>query len=169
MEISEQTLDKLRAKLRFKAQYHLGWWCADLDDIVQETMVRLLRAEREGLIRSPDAWAAFASATCNNVIHEYRRRLWRDASEQRASREPQSASESYELETRDLVQNIIAQLPTRDQLILRAFYLDEKTIDQICVETGISRVSFRVALFRAKKKFREKLHPPLKPAGAGSH
>jgi RNA polymerase sigma factor (sigma-70 family) len=169
MKIPEDALDKLRAKLRFKARYQLGSWCPDVDDAVQETMVRLLRAERDGAIRSLDTWAAFANATCNNVIHEYRRRLWRNAPEEATSEEPRSPSQFSALEARDLVENAIAHLPPRDQQILRAFYLEEKSVDQICGETGINRAHFAVALFRAKERFRKILGPELKSLGVGSH
>jgi RNA polymerase sigma factor (sigma-70 family) len=169
MKIPENELVKLRSKLRFKAQFHLGPWCPDVDDVVQETMVRLLHAERDGLIRSLDSWVAFANATCNNVIHEYRRRLWRDTPQEPSTQEPQSGSHFSALETLDLVENIIAQLPAKDQQILRAFYLDEKTVDQICAETGINRTHFGVALFRAKERCRKILRPYVKSTGAGNH
>lgn len=81
MSILENELEKLRSKLRFKVQDHIGRFCPDIDDVVQETMHRLLQAEQHGLIRSPKAWAAFASTTCNNVTYEYRRRLWRDGTQ----------------------------------------------------------------------------------------
>jgi RNA polymerase sigma factor (sigma-70 family) len=109
------------------------------------------------------------AATCNNVIHEYRRLLWRNAPEEASTREPPSPSAFPALESRDLVENTIAHLPARDQHILRAFYLEEKSIDQICTETGINRAHFAVALFRAKERFRKILLPSVKSVEAGSH
>jgi RNA polymerase sigma factor (sigma-70 family) len=169
MKIPENALVNLRPKLRFKAQYHLGPWCPDVDDVVQETIVRVLRAERDGAIRSLETWVAFANATCNNVIHEYRRRLWRDAAQEPIPQEPHSPSQASTLERRDLVEYVMTDLPARDQQILRAFYLEEKSVDQICIEIGINRAHFGVALFRAKEKCRKILMPSMKSADAGSH
>ena len=42
-------LDRLRLKLRYKVLYHVGHNCADVDDLVQETLVRFFRAEQAGI------------------------------------------------------------------------------------------------------------------------
>jgi DNA-directed RNA polymerase specialized sigma24 family protein len=68
------TLERYRLKLRYKVSYHLGSSCPDVEDVVQETMLRFLSALRTEKMRSPESIAAFLSGICNNVIHEYRRR-----------------------------------------------------------------------------------------------
>jgi RNA polymerase sigma factor (sigma-70 family) len=169
MSISEEALQKLRLRLRFKVRHQLGPWCPDVDDVIQETFARLLRAERDGAIRNADTWAAFAVATCNNVIHEYRRNLWREAPGEAAAPEPRSSSHFAAIEAGDLVESVISQLSARDRQILRAFYLEERTVDQICAEIGITQAHFRVALFRAKERFRKMLESGLKSAAAERH
>jgi RNA polymerase sigma-70 factor (ECF subfamily) len=155
MTISDQALDILRRKLQFKVRHYLGFWCPDIDDVVQESIVRLLRAETQGIIRNPSAWAAFASAICNNVIHEYRRNVWRDTPSKLQSEEPRTACHFAALEARDLVEKLVGHLPARDQQVLRAFYLEGKSRDQICTEIGMSPSHLRVTLFRAKERLRK--------------
>jgi RNA polymerase sigma factor (sigma-70 family) len=169
MGISENALEKLRLRLQFKVRHQLGPWCPDVEDIVQETVVRLLRAERNGALRNADTWAAFAIATCNNVIHEYRRSIWRETATEVNTREPGTASHFSAIEAGDLVESVIAQLSARDRQVLRSFYLEERTVDQICAQNGITQSHFRVALFRAKERFRKMLQSGLKSAAAESH
>jgi RNA polymerase sigma factor (sigma-70 family) len=68
-----------------------------------------------------------------------------------------------------LVESVIAQLSARDRQILRSFYLEERTVDQICAQSGITQSHFRVALFRAKERFRKMLQSGLKSAAVESH
>src|SRR5438093_10409389 len=78
MQIDAETLDKFRLKLRSKVRYHVGGVCPDVEDLVQETLVRFLRCAEDDKIRSPSNLGAFLNGVCNNVILEYRRRLWRE-------------------------------------------------------------------------------------------
>ena len=119
MNISGEDLEALRRKLAFKVRYALGSWSADVEDIVQETIVRLLRTAHDGGIRSAANWGAFAAAVCSNVIHEHRRKYWREVDEQLAN--PNSSTESHaaRIEANEVVQRILAQLLPRDQQLLR--------------------------------------------------
>jgi DNA-directed RNA polymerase specialized sigma24 family protein len=128
MEIDNQAIESLRLKLRYKVRYHLGSYCPDIDDVVQETLSRLLEAARADRIRNPGSLGAFASATCNNVIHEYRRGLWREA--------------PYEQH----------ELP-----------------EQISEETGLTAANMRVALFRARERFRKISGDGMKSIVSGRH
>src|ERR1035441_5999918 len=78
MELSDTEIQSLRLKMRAKVRHHLGGFCPDVEDVVQESMARWIRAEREGRIERPENPGAFLSGICNNVILEYRRRVWRD-------------------------------------------------------------------------------------------
>src|SRR5580692_6422395 len=76
--LTEAAVDRLRLKLRYKVLYHLGHGCADVDDLVQESLARFFRAEQKQLIRNPDESGAFLNGVCRNVILEYRRRIRRE-------------------------------------------------------------------------------------------
>ena len=64
--------------MRYKVLYHLGHNCADVDDLVQETLTRFLRAEQRRQIRNTEEFGAFLNGVCRNVILEYRRRIRRE-------------------------------------------------------------------------------------------
>lgn len=164
-------LEKHRLKLRYKVCYHLGSSCPDVEDVVQETMVRFLRALQSEKMRNPESLAAFLSGICNNVIHEYKRRLWKkpvsDADLPLSAGAADLGVDTTEL--RQAIGLVMVQLTPRDREILRAFYLEEKDKSEICRVTGLTEVQFRVALFRAKERFREIYQQSLKRKAAQQH
>src|ERR1700709_152942 len=78
MDLTEPSLDRLRLKLRYKVLYHVGYNCADVDDLVQESLARFIRAEQRQAIRNTEEFGAFINGVCRNVILEYRRRVKRE-------------------------------------------------------------------------------------------
>ncbi len=156
MSLSGEEIEKLRPKLRFKVSYELGFLCPDIDDVVQETIARYLVASKEDKLRNPEADSAFLNGVCRNVISEYRRRSMRDEPMPEVVPEPpgKSLPESELFELRQAIARGMAQLPDRDRRILRAFYLEEKTKEEILEQTGMTDQNFRVVLFRAKERFR---------------
>lgn len=170
MELDPETLERYRQKLRYKAYYHLGGFCPDIDDVVQETLVRGVSAIQEQKIHKPDSVGAFLSGTCNNVILEYQRKMWREGpGEEPAENATLVAPEAEALELQEAVAAALVQLSERDEQILRAFYLQERDKEEICQALGLSDAQFRVALFRAKERFR-KIYPlGVKRAVGGRH
>jgi RNA polymerase sigma-70 factor (ECF subfamily) len=160
MELDPETIDRYRRKVRYKVCYHLGSFCQDVEDVVQETVTRFLGAIQDGKVRNPESLGAFLSGICNNVILEYRRRLWKEPLSDSDSNPPEAMvpPEAELLDLREAIDAALAQLPKRDRDILRAFFLQEKSKDEICDSMGLSDVQFRVALFRAKDRFRKIYH-----------
>jgi RNA polymerase sigma factor (sigma-70 family) len=154
MHITDEALRSLRERLLFKVRYNLGFWSPDAEDIVQETITRLLHAANEGGIRNPQSWSAFAGATCNNVIHEHRRKFWRESGNEELMSQATSEPAAAAIEAKEAVARALPQLCLRDRDLLHAFYLEEKTPEQICAEMNLTPGNFRVALFRAKERFR---------------
>jgi RNA polymerase sigma-70 factor (ECF subfamily) len=171
MDIDKEAIDKFRLKLRIKVRYHVGRFCPDEEDLVQETLVRFLRFAEDDRIRNLDNVGAFLNGVCKNVIMEYRRRLWREEPYDLEFREDGCAKDrdTELLEVREAVEAGLAQLSERDHAILRAFYLEEKTRDEICNTLGATDTQFRVALFRAKQRFRKIYHESVKQRTVRSH
>jgi RNA polymerase sigma-70 factor (ECF subfamily) len=169
--LDPSTLERYRLKLRYKVAYHLGSSCPDVDDVVQETMVRFFRALRTEKVRSPESTAAFLSGICNNVIHEYKRRLRKEPLSEPglAAYEKPSEQGADVVELRQVIGLVMAQLGPKECDILRAFYLEERDKSEICRTMGLSDIQFRVALFRAKEKFREIYRQNLKRNVAKQH
>ncbi|MGB6945070.1 MAG: sigma-70 family RNA polymerase sigma factor [Bryobacteraceae bacterium] len=156
MNFSGEDLEKLRARLRFKVSYDVGFYCPDIDDIVQESLARFLVAAREEKIQNPAAAPAFLNGVCRNVILEYRRRNMRDEPMPEVVPEPPGSGipEADLFELRQAIAAGLEQLSDRDRRVLRSFYLEEKSKEEILKQTGMSDENFRVVLCRAKERFR---------------
>ena len=156
MDLSEPSLERLRLKLRYKVLYHVGHGCADVDDLVQESLARFIKAEQRHQIRNTEEFGAFLNGVCRNEILEYRRRMRREPNLDQDMPIPDVGvrPEAEILEMRDAIDNGLAELAERDRTILRALYLDGKEKDEICREWNMTDAQFRVVLFRAKERFR---------------
>jgi RNA polymerase sigma-70 factor (ECF subfamily) len=156
MEIDEPALERLRLKLRYKVLYHVGHNCADVDDLVQESLARFIRASQRQQIRNTEEFGAFLNGVCRNVILEYRRRARREPVSDTEGTLPERGvrPDAEILELRDAIDNGLAELSDRDRAILRALYLEGKEKDEICDEWKMTDAQFRVVLFRAKERFR---------------
>lgn len=155
-ELDSATLERLRLKLRYKVLYHVGHNCADVEDLVQETLARFVRAGQRSQIRNTEEFGAFLNGVCRNVILEYRRRLRREpVSDQKTELPERGVRPDAEiLEMRDSIDQSLAELSDRDRAILKALYLEGREKDEICAEWHMSDAQFRVVLFRAKERFR---------------
>lgn len=171
MEIDEATLERLRLKLRYKVLYHVGHNCADVDDLVQESLARFIRAGQRQQIRNTEEFGAFLNGVCRNVILEYRRRQRREPTSDSESEIPERGvrPDAEILEMRDAIDSGLAELSDRDRTILRALYLDGRDKDEICREWNMSDAQFRVVLFRAKERFRRAYSGEMKQSAADRH
>ncbi len=171
MDLNEPSIDRLRLKLRYKVLYHVGHGCADVDDLVQETLVRFFRAEQRNQIRNTEEFGAFLNGVCRNVILEYRRRVRREPVMEPDMPIPDAGSrpEAEIFEMRDAINNGLAELAERDRMILRSLYLEGKEKEDICKEWNMTDAQFRVVLFRAKERFRRVYSADVKRAGTAEH
>jgi len=171
MDLSEAALERLRRKLRYKVLYHVGHNCADVDDLVQETLARFIRAEQRQQIRNPEDFGAYLNGVCRNVILEYRRRTRREPAldPEITIAETGVRPDAEIFEMRNAIDHGLAELAERDRTILRAFYLEGKDKDVICGEWKMSDAQFRVVLFRAKERFRRAYNGELKQTPGSRH
>jgi RNA polymerase sigma-70 factor, ECF subfamily len=170
MQLNENEIDHLRRKLLYKIRFHVGSVCPDVDDLAQETLARFIRSINQGTIRDPEKSGAFLNSVCNNVIHEYRRRLWRETPyDSEVHSEPSVNPAAENMELRDLIEAGLGELSLRDRTILRDFLLEEHSKEQICREIGLSDAQFRLILFRAKGRFRQIYQNTLKQRATAKH
>jgi RNA polymerase sigma-70 factor (ECF subfamily) len=164
MEIDEASLIRLRLKLRYKVLYHVGHNCADVDDLVQESLTRFLRAQQRQLIRNTEEFGAFLNGVCRNVILEYRRKVRREPMLDPDLPLPDAGvrPEADILEMRQGIDIGLAELAERDRTILRCLYLEGRDKEDICKDWNMSDAQFRVVLFRAKERFRRVYATELK-------
>ena len=131
-----------------------------IDDIQQETFLRVfVTLRRDGGLQSASRLGAFVNAICNNVYMEYLRSRsigTADAStdEPRDSRKGVEETLISE-EHRQVVHEVLAEMPRKDEQVLRSVLLDEREKSEVCRELKISRENLRVILYRARTRFRE--------------
>ena len=144
----------LRIKLRAKMLAS-----ETVEDLRQETYIRVLVALRKDGVRQPERFGAFVNSICNNVLLEF----YRSSSRTTPLEEPQleRADENVDLEgqlvtkqTKERVRQVLQALPKKDRALLQAFFLQEKDKNEVCAQFGVDRDYLRVLLHRAKDKFR---------------
>lgn len=142
-------------KLRFRLHS-----TSAIDDVRQETFVRVLRAVRsEGGIRNARTLGAFVNSVCNNVLREHYRSTGRmeptdEAIAERPDRTVDLEGALVTQQTRERVRDVLAKLPEKDRRLLRAMFLEDKDKDEVCREFRVDRDYLRVLLHRAKQSFR---------------
>jgi RNA polymerase sigma-70 factor, ECF subfamily len=148
----ELLLIKLRSRLRSPAA---------VEDAIQETFLRVLRAVRQpGGIQSPGGFGSFVNSVCNNVLFELYRShsrvapLGDDTGAQIV--DPRVGSEESVVldEERALVRKVLETLPPKERQLLDWLFFEERDKDEICRTLGIDRNYLRVLLHRAKQRFK---------------
>lgn len=151
---------KLRRRLRQRE------W---IDDICQETFLRVLRAVRapERGVRHAERLGAYVNAVCTNVMLEHLRAGTRHPQIAEGLPEAPDRGQSAEAsllsaERLGRVRYVIERLPDKDRRVLRALFVEERDKDELCAELGVDRAYLRVLLHRAKHQFKARY-----VAGAG--
>ena len=130
-----------------------------VEDVRQETFVRVLTLVRANEIREPGQLGSMVNSVCNNVLLEHYRAKSRTTSNIDDVPEDTFAAESIgavaeSREAQQLVRRILSELPDRDRRLLQLVLLDERDKDAVCAELGLSRDYLRVLLHRAKRSFK---------------
>lgn len=130
-----------------------------VEDLRQETYIRALLQIRRNGVRQPERLGAFVNSICNNVLQEFYRAKNRTSPlDDNYHQKPDPAINQEGLiitaQIKNRVRQVLEELPERDRQLLRAFFLEEKEKDEVCIEFGVDRDYFRVLLHRAKDKFR---------------
>ena len=148
----ELLLIKLRSRLRSPAA---------VEDAIQETFLRVLRAVRQpGGIQSPGGFGSFVNSVCNNVLFELYRShsrvapLGDDTGAQIVDTRVGSEESVVLDEERALVRKVLDMLPPKERQLLDWLFFEERDKDEICRTLGIDRNYLRVLLHRAKQRFK---------------
>ncbi len=140
---------KLRARIRSSQL---------IEDIRQETLLRVLRIVRKAGVEYPERFGAFVCGVCRNVMKELLR--W-EIRNPRSASEFERADDRVDLEAllvnqqrRQQVDRILEELPEKDRELLRMFFLEECDKSEICKRLKVREGYLRVLLHRAKLRFR---------------
>jgi RNA polymerase sigma-70 factor (ECF subfamily) len=143
-----------------------------IDDIRQETFLRVFQALRKDGIRQPERIGAFVNSVCNNVLLEFHRTGSRTTLTDTTPDTPDVSGNSeqrlIDRERRERVRELLSRMPEKNQRLLTAVFLEERPVEQVCGEFGVDRNYLRVLLFRARTQLREALRKSdrRRPAGA---
>jgi RNA polymerase sigma-70 factor, ECF subfamily len=130
-----------------------------VEDLRQETYIRVLVTLRKDGIRQPERFGAFVNSTCNYVLQEFYRASsrtspWDDSYLEMPDHAVNVEGLLVTKQMKDRVREVVEELPKKDRDLLRAFFLEEKDKDEVCRQFGVDRDYLRVLLHRAKDKFR---------------
>jgi RNA polymerase sigma factor (sigma-70 family) len=130
-----------------------------LEDLQQETFMRVLTALRTKSLRHPERLGSFVNAVCKNALFELFRSRKRHVeiddtmlTDLPAKALPPEAI-FLEKEASTLIGKVLSRLPPREQKLLRSLVFGEGSKAGICEELGVSRAHLRMLLYRAKRKF----------------
>jgi RNA polymerase sigma-70 factor (ECF subfamily) len=145
--------------IRLKMRYRLSSAEA-VEDVRQETFVRVLTLVRANEIREPGRLGALVNSVCNNVLLEHYRAKSRSTAsidempdDSFVATEP-TGTGAESREAQQLVRKILSDLPERDRRLLQLVLLEERDKDAVCAELGLSRDYLRVLVHRAKQSFK---------------
>ena len=138
---------KLRSRLRSPEA---------IQDVVQETFLRVLRTLRESGIDNPEALGSFVNSVCNNVLFEVYRAQSKvgEQVEDRISDEIGAETAMADEEVRSEVRSVLSELPEKDRKILRWLFFEERDKGEVCRVLQVDREYLRVLVHRAKQRFR---------------
>jgi len=144
----------LRIKLRAR------YLSADvIDDIVQETFVRVFRSVRVGGLRQPERIGAYVNSVCNFALQEYFRAKGKHRAMEDENMIPDAVlcleQLAIKAELTDRVREAIESLAPRERDMIRKIFFQEMEKDEVCAELGVSRDYLRVLLHRAIEHLRE--------------
>jgi RNA polymerase sigma-70 factor, ECF subfamily len=156
----------LRIKLRSRKLTQ-----ADIEDVHQETLLRVLVAVRTKVVQQPERLGPYVNSVCNNVLHETYRGIVRNHHVDLDSVDVPDCGADLEggmiaKEKVKMVHKTLDKLTARDQTILRAV-LQGRDKDQVCQELGIERGYLRVLTHRASASFKEQYKKRNGSSGTG--
>lgn len=144
-----------------------------IDDIRQETFLRVIQALRRDGIQDARRIGAYVNSVCNHVAQEYRRAdarhpLLEGDPPPLADPSPGADGELISRERREEVRIVLGELTEKNRLILTALYLEEQPLAELCRIFQVDSNYVRVLVFRARTQFRNALEKRRRTAAGGS-
>jgi RNA polymerase sigma-70 factor (ECF subfamily) len=145
----------LRVKLRRR-----GCSGPDIEDVCQETFLRVLQMLRKKGIEHPERIGAFVNSVCNNVMLE----LWRSHARHPGVDSPEHETPDTALDMEGILMNeerkrfvhvVLKEMPELEAGILRMIFVDDMDRDEICKQLNLRRDYLRVILHRALTRFKK--------------
>lgn len=136
---------------------------ADADELVQDAVLLLIEALREGRVADPEALGSFTLGLCRNLVRdrarlaERRAALWERFGPAEEAAEPRGPL----LFNRGLLEDCLGQLTQRTRAVLKQAYVEDAPNPDIARALALSEGNVRVIRHRALAQLRECLDKPL--------
>ncbi len=131
----------------------------DVEDLSQDTLLRVMEKVRNGDIRDPERLSGFiASVARNTAIAHLRKGRRNEAGIDVDPLDP--GQDPHGMVVREEHANVVRQVLSslgqpRDREVLYQFYVAEEGKESICRRLGLSSLHFNRVLYRARDRFRE--------------
>ncbi len=133
------------------------------EDLLQDTLRIGLEKVRQGELRDPRKLPGFLRGIARNLVIATQRKQARRPRHEELEEVPEpvdSAPDPLQLalreEDRKRVRQLLGELASsRDRELLVRFHLGEEPKQEICASMGLTVQQFNVAIFRARKRFRQ--------------
>ena len=138
-----------------------GWAPHEIDDIRQETFLRVLQVLRQKKsLEHPERLGAFVNSVCNNIIFEFYKARARHPAFDPAATDPIDHTIDMDgsllaEENKNMVRVILGELPEADRKLLKMVFLEEADRDEVCRIMNVDRGYLRVLVHRALIRFKE--------------
>ena len=137
------------------------------EDLAQEILVKIFAGLPKFRGTQPfEHWISrIATLTCYDALRKRYRRpklQFTDLSPDQcealsAANSQENARPDNQFASRELLDQLLATLKPRDELVIRLLHLEEKTVSEISEETGWSQSKIKVTAMRARNKLRKAL------------
>lgn len=145
-------------ELLYRTAFYMLESRADAEDAVQDLYIRLWDSrERLGELRNPKAYCI--TLMKNLCIDRIRKNSGKQHSQLEESMPDTEETDSAAIgkDSAKLMAGYIAALPEAQKQVLHLHMAKEMSNDEIASETGMSNLTVRVLLSRARKRLREQL------------
>jgi RNA polymerase sigma factor (sigma-70 family) len=136
----------------------------DVEDKVHDCFVIVAQAIRRGELREPERLMGFVRTVVKRQIAQHievavnRRRTMAEFDESMFSisdwkDDPEQTFMARQ--RKDIARRVLSAISNKDREVLRRFYVEEQTQEQICREMNLTSTQFRLLKSRAKARFGE--------------
>jgi RNA polymerase sigma-70 factor (ECF subfamily) len=135
----------------------------ELEDKVHDTFLIVVNAIKRGDLREPDRLMGFVrtvvrrqvAAYIEQAVHTRRDQADIESGASVADRKHNPEQAAILRQKSALMKSVLEAMSDRDREILKRFYIDEQSQEDICREMDLTETQFRLLKSRAKTKFGE--------------
>lgn len=135
----------------------------ELEDKVHDTFLIVVNAIQRGDLREPDRLMGFVrtvvrrqvAAYIEQAVHTRRDQADLESGASVVDRKQNPEQAAILRQKSVLMKSVLESMSDRDREILRRFYIDEQSQEEICREMDLTETQFRLLKSRAKTKFGE--------------